>query len=102
MLMCAATSFLLLMGTSSHLYSSPSNPASSLPVKVEVGQLLRVLNSSGKTIYRVQLPKEGKVIFLGERETLSRYGCPLHAIDPNLAARLLLAALWRIECGRGK
>ena len=32
---------------------------------MEPSQLLRVLNAAGKTIYRVQLPKEGRVIFLG-------------------------------------
>ena len=32
---------------------------------MEPSQLLRVLNTAGKTIYRVQLPKEGKVLFLG-------------------------------------
>ena len=40
-------------------------PASPGFAQTEPSQLLKVLDENGKTIYRVQLPREGRTIFLG-------------------------------------
>jgi len=41
------------------------NAEQKLIAMVEGSQLLKVIDSTGKTIYRVQLPREGRTIFLG-------------------------------------
>mmetsp|Transcript_10863 Transcript_10863/g.24249 ORF Transcript_10863/g.24249 Transcript_10863/m.24249 type:complete len:890 (+) Transcript_10863:3-2672(+) len=70
-------------GSSSAAFWEWSDPVEMMAV-VEPGQLLRVLNGAGKTIYRVQLPKEGRVIFLGWEPS----GCALAAVQNHGGAFL--------------
>ena len=41
------------------------NKANNLLALVDAEEALKVVNSSGSVIYRVQLPQEGRIIFLG-------------------------------------